>query len=811
MASNIEKEKRKQKREKRNKIAMWSSLLFGLLAFLRVISICNDNPRYTIIDALASFFTAPLSFNVESWAFIVYAIFAGIVVLFIDMEKTDREIRKHDNPDTVNGEAHLMTLDELKDFQRKMIDPIGKPEIDGFNNMILSEEILLAIDGHTTRRNCNTLVIGGSGAGKSRYYAGPNILQFNTNFVITDPSGELREDYAKALENDGYEILTFDITDVYRSNRYNPFHYIREEKDVFILVNTLIKNTTPPEAHQGDPIWENGEKMILEAMILYLWHTAEEKDQTFANVVKMINMAEIDENDASTKSPLDILFENLEKQDPENLAVEQYKSFKIAAGKTAKSFLISVATRLEKFKLSDIKYLTSTDDFKFETFADGKKALFVIIPTADDTFNFIVSMLYSQLFTTLYTYVETTAKYGYMARLDKYNIVKVVQADSKAESKNAKKKLEQFAKDVKNGVIKEWNDSKQYYEIRVKSTNELITWRGTKESADAFISQLSNMKIVRCERRCPYHVRFILDEFANIGQIGNFSEKLATVRKYELSCAIIIQALSQLKKLYKDDWNSITANCDTKLFLGCDDVETIEWLLKMLGKKTTVVENTSYQVNGGGSTSYNRSSLEVLTIDQISMMDDDECLVRIRGKRPYYGKKYDLEKHPNYKYAMSLKGQYEIPLSPELIAKRDRNKGPLRTRKPASSIEKAKSEAEEVTSKEVTSSVVITETSPNPAVVVQTEAKPSKPVQNNKKDNEKRKEEADEAKRALEEFKQNKTQPAPELDISAAQDMLEAFGIDATTTEQTIKEAVETEVVLLQPSFDVIKYGITGK
>lgn len=793
MASNIDKEKRKKKREKQEKVFLWSGLSLCFIAYLRIVAILNDHPRYSIIDALEHFFSAPLSFHITAGNIMVYAFLVFVIVLFIDMRKTEREIKKHDNPDTVNGEAHLMTLDELSDFQRKMSDPIGKPGIDGPNNMILSKDIRLAIDGYATRRNCNTLVIGGSGAGKSRYYAAPNILQFNTNFVITDPSGELREDYAKALENMGYEILTFDIVDIYSSNRYNPFHYIREEKDVFILVNTLIKNTTPPEAHQGDPIWENGEKLILGALILYLWHTASEEEQTFSNVVKMINMAEVDENDASAKSPLDILFDNLAKEDPENLAVEQYKTFKIAAGKTMKSFLISVGTRLQNFKLKDIAYLTSADDFKFETFADGKKALFVIIPTADDTFNFIVSMLYSQLFATLYNYVETTAKYGYMAKIGEHEIIKVVQAQSRQGSKFAKEELQKFKNNVNAGVKKVWNETKQYYEIRVKNTDELIAWRGTKEAADEFITRLPKMKIIKCARRCPYHVRFILDEFANIGQIGSFSEKLATVRKYELSCAIIIQALSQLKKLYKDDWNSITANCDTKLFLGCDDVETIEWLLKMLGKKTTIVENTSYQANGGGSTSYNHSSLEVLTIDQISMMGDDECLVRIRGKRPYYGKKYDLEKHPNYQYARSLKGQYEIPLTPELKERRDRNRGPLRLRKPDKSILNA--QAEESTTPE---------TAPASSML-------SKETENNKTERNKiRKESAELAAQEFKETSVREIPPAPELDYASAQNLMEAMGINTDSTEETIKEAVETEVELYQPSFDVIKYGITN-
>lgn len=802
-ASNIDKERRKKRREKRSKQIFAGGTVIGFIFYIRFMSIYNTNPRGGIIYAYNSLLKAPLTFHVSGTNILFYFLAVTLIGVLLVMRKDEKELRKHDNPDTVNGEAHLMTLEELEDYQTKMCDPIGQPGIDGPNNMILSKDIRLAIDGFNTKRNCNVLVIGGSGAGKSRFFASPNILQFNTNFVITDPSGELREDYAKALENRGYEILTLDITDVYRSNRYNPFHYIREEKDVFILVNTLIKNTTPPDSHAGDPIWENGEKLILEALILYLWHTADESEQTFENVVKMINMAEVDENDATAKSPLDILFDKLAQQDPENLAVEQYKTFKIAAGKTMKSFLISVGTRLEKFKLSDICYLTSTDDFHFENFADSKKALFIIIPTADTTFNFIVSMLYSQLFTTLYNYVETRAKFGYVAKLGKRNIVRVEQAENKKDSKNAKKRISAFIADCKKGLVIKENTEKKYFEIRTKTNDELVAWRGTKEEAEKLAAMLPSMKMEKAARRCPYHVRFILDEFANIGQIPDFSEKLATIRKYEISCSIIIQALSQLKKIYKDDWNSITANCDTKLFLGCDDTETIKWLLEMLGKKTTTVENTSYQANGNGSTSYNKSSLDLLTIDQINMMQDDECIVRIRGKRPHYGKKYELTDHPNYNYAHELAGQFEIPISKEAQARRDRTRGPLRLRK-SLSLDNAHEDAEGEENPDVFGN---NPAPAEPAPVAASEDEKKRKTERNKQ----RKEEADKAQAEVDEYKDDRPPAeAPEIDEHAAERLLEAFGIEADATDEVIKEAVETMIELHSPSLETITYGITS-
>lgn len=796
MASSIEKEKNKKKRQKRNKILLIVGACFFLYIWIHFRTVCNMDKRLGISDMISQpfihAFTEPLEYDINTTDIIIGIAIIGVAFMFMSFRKADKELRKHDNPETVNGEAHLMTLKELENYQTKFCDPIGKSGVNGPNNMILSKEIRLAIDGKRTRRNCNVLCIGGSGAGKTRFFGAPNILQFNSNFVITDPSGELLNDYAKALENAGYEILVFNITDVYRSNRYNPFHYIREEKDVFILVNTLIKNTTPPDAHVGDPIWENGEKLILEAIILYLWHTAPEDKQTFESVVKMINMAEIDENDATVQSPLDILFHDLEKDDPDNLAVEQYKSFKIAAGKTMKSFLISVATRLQTFKLSDIRYLTSTDDFHFEEFSDKKKALFVILPTAETTFNFIVSMLYSQLFASLYDYVENRVTYGWCAKLGRRNIIHVEQAKDKQESKAAKERITAFVESAKKAGEPILNKEKKYWEIR-GADGRLIGWRGTKEAAEAFRSKLQNLKIARCERHCPWHVRFILDEFANIGQIPDFSEKLATIRKYEISCSIIIQALSQLKDLYKDKWNTIAANCDTKLFLGCDDSETIEWLLKMLGKKTTTVEQTSYQAgkNGGGSTSYSKSSLDILTIDQITMMQEDECLVRIRAVRPHYGKKFELTKHPNYHFAEETQGMFEIPISEEAILRRDRNRGPLRERKANLTMLGAESAK---TSEDA------------PEIQKRTQ-------EDIDKENKERKAAADqELNAAAEALKAMEKSPsAPILDERLAQSVCDAFGTkEADATDEAIREAVETLIDLQLPSFDTMTYGMTG-
>lgn len=797
MATQIEKERSKKQTNKVYLIIGAIAYVYLLLTYLHASSIMNKNPRIGFAEAfnsgMTNVFTKPLEiFPIQGMTIfyiLLFTIAAGSIFLMLGAEKM---LKKHDNPDTVNGEAHLMNMDELKAYNLKFASPLGKPEIDGKNNMIISRDIRLAIDNRGTRRNCNILVIGGSGAGKSRFFAAPNILQYNCNFVITDPSGEMLRDYGKALEDMGYDVKVFNLTDVYRSNRYNPFHYIREEKDVFTLVNTLIKNTTPADGKGGDPFWENSEKLLLTALILYLWHTAPEEEQTFSNVVKLLTYAQIDENDATAVSDLDRLFDDLEKQDTDkvaDLAIRQYKKFKMGAGKTLKSILISVGVRLQSFELSDMKYLTGADDFEFERFGDTKQALFVIIPTADTTFNFIVSLLYSQLFSSLYTYAETEAEFGWKASIDSLTNLRVEHAKGEKDSEAAKKRLEEFVSEIKEGYTVETDKEKKLYKLYTKKTHQLIGWRGNKTELEKFKAALEHIKIEQCGARCPIHVRLILDEFANIGQIPDFNEKLATMRKYEISCSIILQALSQLKDIYKDKWNTIVANCDTKLFLGCDDSETIEWMLKMLGKKTTTVQNTSYQVNGGGSTSYNKSSIEIMTIDQISMMQDDECLVRIRGVRPYYGKKFELTNHPNYKYAHSKVGKFVIPLAKGV---KIRQRGPLRIISPDSDF--AKNAGLEAQAAAV-----------NPENSVQPHTAPKKEMTSTEIKNAARKKEAKEAAEALKSF--DEFDPGSEEMINRG--LEEAFGIKPGMTSQNLKETVETLVTLITPPAGNITYAAT--
>lgn len=433
----------------------------------------------------------------------------------------------------------------------------------GNKNMILSQDICLSMDTRKTLRNNNILIVGGSGSGKTRFEVKPNLLQANCSYVITDPSGEILQTQGNFLRSQGYEIKVFNLNQMQYSNCYNPFAYIRDDQGVLTMINALIKNTTAKGSTSSDPFWEKSEQALLQAICFYLYKECCPEDRNFANVMKLLRCADVKEDQEGYESTLDIMFQQVEQRDPEHIAVRFYKIFKQAAGKTAKSILITCSTRLQVFNMQKIAKLTNVDTLDMKTIGDKKTALFCITPVGDQSYNFLVALLYTQLFQTLYFHAETECP----------------------------------------GL------------------------------------------------RLPVHVRFMLDEFANIGTIPDFEEKLATMRKYEISCTIIIQNMAQLKTMYKDSWESITGNCDTFIFLGGQEQATLEYVSKMLGKETIVTQTDSRNFggrSGGGSRSKQIIGRELMTPTEIGQMDTMECIIQIRGLRPFFGKKYDYPKHPNY-------------------------------------------------------------------------------------------------------------------------------------------------------------------
>ena len=432
-------------------------------------------------------------------------------------------------------------------------------EKDYYSNKILSQNVRIGLDGRRHRRNLNTLVIGGSGAGKTRFFGKPNLMQCNTSFVVLDPKGEQLRDVGNLLEKEGYVIKVVDLINMNRSHCYNPFCYIKDDKDVLKLITNLIRNTTPKGSQTNDPFWEKSETALLEALCLYLLHEAPEEEQNFTMVMEMIAAAEVKEDDEEYQSPLDELFERLEIRNPNSLALKQYKIYKQAAGKTAKSILISVGVRLSAFNLESIASLTTTDELELDLVGERKTAIFAVIPDNDSTFNFLIGMLYTQLFQMLY-----------------------YQADI-----------------VHGGAL-------------------------------------------------PVPVHFLMDEFANVALPDEFDKLLSTMRSRLIFVSIIIQNLAQIKGLYKDSWESIVGNCDTLYYLGGNEQSTHKFMSEYLGKETldTNTYGKSSGRSGNYSTNYQQAGRELLTPDEVRLLDNDYGLLFIRGERPVFDKKYDILKHP---------------------------------------------------------------------------------------------------------------------------------------------------------------------
>ena len=434
------------------------------------------------------------------------------------------------------------------------------------NNILLTQTERLTMNGRPANpkyaRNKNVLVIGGSGSGKTRFYVKPNLMQMHSSYCVTDPKGTIVLECGKMLEDNGYEIKILNTINFKKSMKYNPFAYLRSEKDILKLVQTIIANTKGEGEKAGEDFWVKAEKLYYTALIGYIWYEAPFEEKNFATLLDMIDASEVREDDESYMNPIDRLFEALEKKEPTHFAVKQYKKYKLAAGKTAKSILISCGARLAPFDIRELRDLMKEDELELDTLGDRKTALFVIISDTDDTFNFVVSIMYSQLFNLL---------------CDK-------------------------ADDVYGG-------------------------------------------------RLPVHVRCLLDEFANIGLIPKFEKLIATIRSREISASIILQAQSQLKAIYKDNADTIAGNCDSTLFLGGKEKTTLKELSETLGKETIDLYNTSETRSNQKSfgLNYQKTGKELMSQDEITVMDGSKCIFQLRGVRPFLSDKYDITKHKNYR------------------------------------------------------------------------------------------------------------------------------------------------------------------
>ena len=447
---------------------------------------------------------------------------------------------------------------------RKDIEPYMDEKFQ--NNILLTQTERLTMNGRPANpkyaRNKNVLVIGGSGSGKTRFYVKPNLMQMHSSYCVTDPKGTIVIECGKMLEDNGYEIKILNTINFKKSMKYNPFAYLRSEKDILKLVQTIIANTKGEGEKAGEDFWVKAEKLYYTALIGYIFYEAPREEKNFATLLDMIDASEVREDDETYMNPIDRLFEALEKKEPTHFAVKQYKKYKLAAGKTAKSILISCGARLAPFDIQELRDLMKEDELELDTLGDRKTALFVIISDTDDTFNFVVSIMYSQLFNLL---------------CDK-------------------------ADDEYGG-------------------------------------------------RLPVHVRCLLDEFANIGLIPKFEKLIATIRSREISASIILQAQSQLKAIYKDNADTIVGNCDNTLFLGGKEKTTLKELSETLGKETIDLYNTSETRSNANSygLNYQKTGKELMSQDEITVMDGSKCIFQLRGVRPFLSDKFDITKHKNYK------------------------------------------------------------------------------------------------------------------------------------------------------------------
>ena len=528
---------------------IWLSLIIapnidgGLIDIIKKLTKALDNPfRITICEN---------SLKTVLFLLVVYVI---AILIYYSSRKNYRR----------NEEYGSAKWGSAKKICKKYIDKNNN------NSKILTQNVQIGLDGRKHRRNLNVLICGGSGAGKTRFYAKPNIMQCNCSFVILDPKGEILRDTGGLLEHKGYEVKVLDLINMDKSHCYNPFVYLKDDNDVQRLVTNLFKSTTPKGSQSNDPFWDTAASMLLLSLIFYLWYEAPEEEQNFTMVMEMLRAGDVKEDDDMYLSPLDLLFEKLENTNPDHIALKYYKDYHSGSAKTLKSIQITLASRLEKFNLRSLSMLTMTDELELSSLGEKKTALFALIPDNDTSFNFIVSILYTQLFQQLF-YV----------------------ADHK--------------------------------------------YKGS----------------------LPVPVHFVMDEFANVSLPDDFDKILSVMRSRQVSVSIILQNLAQLKSLFEKQWESIVGNCDEFLYLGGNEQSTHKYVSELLGKENLDLNTygKSHGRNGNYSTNYQQTGRELLTPDEVRMLDNKYAILFIRGERPIKDLKYDILKHPNLEYTTDGKAK----------------------------------------------------------------------------------------------------------------------------------------------------------
>ncbi len=533
---------------------MWAAFVIPIV-WLAVLMAGCYTPGMTIFDLVAQFTEVtkmPFALHWTPYTMkfigIFLLLYGGAILFYYTGQKNMRPGEEH-------GSASWGSVRELdKKYRDK----------DAGKNVILTQHLQMSMNGKLHRRNLLQIIVGGSGSGKTRFLAKPNLMLANASFIVTDPKGEMLRAVGNLFLEEGYVLHVFDLIDPSKSDCYNPFCYIRKDADVFKLIDNFIKNTTPKGAKANDPFWEKSETALDAALMLYLLHEAPPEDQNMETILYMIENGGAKEEDDDYQSPLDLLFEALEEEQPDHIAVQQYHIFKQAAGKTAKSILVSAAVRLASFTLPEIQRITATDDMELGKLGERKQAIFCIIPDSNDaSLNFLVGMLYTQAFQELY-----------------------YQADK-----------------VHQGAL-------------------------------------------------PVPVRLMFDEFANVALPDGYARLQATMRSRNIMSTIILQNISQLKALFKDDWEGIIGNADSFVYLGGNEQSTHKYISELLGKETIDTQTSSQSKgrNGSFSQNFQQTVRELASVDELAVLDGGKCILQLRGVRPFLSEKYDITKHPNYKY-----------------------------------------------------------------------------------------------------------------------------------------------------------------
>ena len=543
-----------KKKSFRSAAPVWAAFTLPIVWFAVLMAGCYT-PGMTIFDLVAQFSEVtqtPFSLHWTPYTMkfigIFLLLYGGAILFYYTGQKNTRPGEEH-------GSASWGSVRELNKKYR---------DKDAGKNVILTQHLQMSMNGKLHRRNLLQIIVGGSGSGKTRFLVKPNLMLANASFIVTDPKGEMLRAVGNLLLEEGYVLRVFDLIDPSKSDCYNPFRYIRKDADVFKLIDNFIKNTAPKGAKANDPFWEKSETALDSALMLYLLHEAPPEDQNMETILYMIENGGAKKEDDDYPSPLDLLFEALEEEQPDHIAVRQYHIFKQAAGKTAKSILVSAAVRLASFTLPEIQRITATDDMELGKLSERKQAIFCIIPDSNDaSLNFLVGMLYTQAFQELY-----------------------YQADK-----------------VHQGAL-------------------------------------------------PVPVRLMFDEFANVALPDGYARLQATMRSRNIMSTIILQNISQLKALFKDDWEGIIGNADSFIYLGGNEQSTHKYISELLGKETidTKTSSQSKGRNGSFSQNFQQTGRELASVDELAVLDGGKCILQLRGVRPFLSEKYDITKHPNYKY-----------------------------------------------------------------------------------------------------------------------------------------------------------------